>query len=107
MQRHDDRDALLLGHAPQDGEQLQLVADVQKGGGLVQDDDLRLLTDGPGQQDALALAVADGVEVPVGELQRVHRLHGGIDLGLVLGGQDAQSARVGVAAGGHDVPAGH
>ena len=80
MQRHNDRDALFLRHAAQDGEQLQLVANVQEGGRLIEDDDLRLLADGARQKDALALTIADGIEVPLGELQRVNAVHGVIDL---------------------------
>ena len=84
VKRHDDGDALLLGHAPENAQQLQLVADVQKGGGFVQYDDLRLLADGPSQQHPLALAVGDGVEIPVGDLGDPHGLHGRADLLFVL-----------------------
>ena len=62
MQGHHHSDPLIPGHAPENGEKLQLVPDVQIGGRLVEDDDLRLLTDGPGQQDPLPLAVADSLE---------------------------------------------
>ena len=37
----------------------------------VEDDELRLLAEGPGKQDALPLAVADGLEGPVGKVERV------------------------------------
>lgn len=43
-------------HALEYRQKLQLVADVQKAGGLVQHDDLRLLTQRPRQEDALGAA---------------------------------------------------
>ena len=42
---------------------------VQKRRWLVQDQDLRLLAQGAGQQDPLALAVADGGEGAVGQVR--------------------------------------
>ena len=75
---------LLAHHALEDGQQLQLVADVEKTRRLVEDDELRLLAEGPGKQDALPLAVADGLEGPVGKVERVGLAEALLDDGLVL-----------------------
>ena len=107
MHGHHDRDPLLPGHPVKDIEQLQLVADVQIGGRLIEEDDLRLLADGAGQEDPLALAVADGVKGPVREVLSVHGLQRLLHLFFVRIGQDAQPPGVGIAAHGRHVPAGH
>ena len=49
MQGKNHGDALFPGQLPEDFQQLQLVADVQIGRGLIQDDDFRLLAQSPGQ----------------------------------------------------------
>ena len=46
--------------------------DIQEGGGLVQHQQFRLLAQGPGQQHPLALAVADAVKIPLGDILRPH-----------------------------------
>ena len=48
MEAEDDGEVLLPGKARQDAQQLGLALDVQKRRGLVQQDELRLLADGPG-----------------------------------------------------------
>ena len=69
MQAYDDRKALFMGQLLQDGQQLDLALDVQKGGGLVQQQHFRLLADGTGQQNTLTLTITDAVEVPVREMR--------------------------------------
>ena len=83
------------------------MADVQKRGRLVENDDLRLLTDGAGQQQALALSVADAGKGAVRELACVDHVKRLVDLTAVLPREKAQSAGVGIAAGRDDVPATH
>ncbi|KAF5056184.1 hypothetical protein DSECCO2_369880 [anaerobic digester metagenome] len=107
VQRHDDRDAPLLCQGPQNAQKFQLIADIQKGGGLVQYDDPGFLADRPGQQDSLALAIADPGKVPLGQGQGIHQLHGPEDSGPVCRGEDAQATGIGIAAGGDNLPAGH
>ena len=107
MQGHDHRNTLLPGHFPENIQQLDLMADIQIGGRLVQDDDLGLLADGPGQHDPLALAVAEGGEVPLLQLQGVDPLQGLTDDALVGLGQFAQGVGVGIAAHRHHFAAGH
>lgn len=63
MQRHDDRDSLFPRHTPQGFEQLELIPDVEIGGRLIEDDDLRLLTEGPRQGELPLLPVADLAEI--------------------------------------------
>ena len=94
---------LLAHHALEDGQQLQLIADVEKTRRLVEDDELRLLAEGPGKQNALPLAVADGLEGPVGKVERVGLAEALLDDGLVLRAEDAEMAGVGIAAGADDV----
>ncbi len=78
------RQIVLPHHALEHRQKLQLVADVQKAGGLVQHDDLRLLTQRPRQEDALALPVADGGEGAVGKRHAAYLLQGALHDGLVL-----------------------
>ena len=101
------RQIVLPHHALEHRQKLQLVANIQKAGGLVQHDDLRLLTQGPGQQDALALSVTDGGEGPVSKLHAAYLLQRALHDGLILRLQNAQPPGIGVAAAAHHVPAGH
>ena len=71
MERHDDRDALLLSHIPQDGQKLQLVAHIQEGSRLVENHDIRLLTDGSGQKNPLSLSVADSRKISAPDFLRM------------------------------------
>ena len=107
MQRHDDGDALLLCHAAQNREQFQLVADIEERSRLVEDDDLRLLTDRTRKMHSLALAVADGVEIAAAELFGMNGAHRLLDLLLILAGQHAEPSGVRIAARCHDIVAGH
>ena len=60
----------------------------------------------PGQQDALALAVADAVKIPVCQLRRTHQLQSSVHLLPVLGRQNAQPSGVGIAPRRNKVKAG-
>ena len=100
MEAEDDGHLLVPGEALQDGQKLGLALDVKEGRRLVQQDQLRLLADGPGQQHALALAVTDAVEVPSRQRFGSHEGQRGVDLPPVLRREDAQPPRVGVAPGG-------
>ena len=62
MQRHEHSQILLAHHALEDGQQLQLIADIEIARRLVEHDELRLLAERAGEQDALPLPVADGLE---------------------------------------------
>ena len=95
-----------MGQLLQDGQQLDLALDVQKGGGLVQQQHFGLLADGTGQQNTLTLAVTDAVEVPVREMRSSGNfqciLHG-LPVGV---GQNAQPPGVRDAPGGGKLKAG-
>ena len=107
MEGHNDRDPLLMGHLPQNIQQLNLMADIQIGGRLVQNNNFRLLTDGPGQHDPLALSVRKGGKVPLSQIQSMDPLHSlGHNL-LVPGRQLAHGIGIGVAAHSHHLLAGH
>jgi hypothetical protein len=54
-------------------EHLQLVAEVQRGGRLVQQHHLGLLGDDHRDPGPLALPAGEGVQRPVGELEQVRR----------------------------------
>ena len=57
VQGQNHRKLLLLGHFPQDVQQLNLIADIQIGCRFVQYDDLRLLAQSPGQENPLPLPI--------------------------------------------------
>ena len=87
------------------GKQLQLMANVEVGGGFVERHHRRVLGDGAGEQHALALAVAYLHEVALAQLPGAHGLHGTpycLSVGLA---QRAQGVRVGDAARLHHVQA--
>ena len=107
VEGQEHRQITLLGHLPQDGQQLQLVADVQEGGGLVQHNHLRLLAQGPGQQHPLPLAIADLDKIQRGQFLPVDQSQGLPDFFPVCLCQQTQPPGVGVAAHGHHIPAGH
>ena len=94
MERHDDRNVLFARHAREDGEQVELVAHVKERRRLIEQYHLRLLGDGARQQHALALAVADGVEVALGKLERVDGLHRFVHDALVLTAEHAEPSGV-------------
>ena len=107
MQGHHHSQPLLPHQVFQNIQQLQLVVDVQKGGGLIQQDHIRLLAQRPGQQHPLALAVADLGEGQLRQFPGVHLGQGVFNNGPILRPQQAQPSGVGVAAGADNVPAGH
>ena len=107
VQGHEHRQIFLPHHGFQDCQQLQLIADVQVAGRLVQDDDFRLLAQGTGKQNSLPLAVTDGLKGPVRQIGAVHQSHGIHDNALVLLAQQAQGPGIGVAAGADHIKAGH
>ena len=61
MEAHHHRQPLLPGQGSERFHQLKLIANVEICGGFIQYQHPGLLTQGPGQQNSLPLAVADGV----------------------------------------------
>ena len=107
MQRHEHSQILLAHHALEDGQQLQLIADIEIARRLVEHDELRLLAERAGEQDALPLPVADGLEGPVGKGLRVGAAQALVHNLSVFRGQDAELSRIGIAAAADHVAAGH
>ncbi len=107
MQGHNHGHPLFPRHRLQDLQHLQLMADIEKGGRLVKDHDLRLLTDRPRKQQALPLAVADLTEGAFGIILRVNHVDRLVDLPAVLGGEQPEPSGIRVAPGGRHIPTGH
>ena len=107
VEREQHGEVIFAHHALEDGEQFQFVADVQEACRLVEHDKLRLLAQGPCEQNALPLAVADGGKRRVGERERVHLRKRLLDDLLIFVPQDAEPSRVGIAARADHIAAGH
>ena len=71
------------------------------------DEHARLLTDGAGEQDALALTVADAGEIAVREVLCVHEGERFADFFPVLRAEQAEPPGIGVAPRRRHIPAGH
>src|SRR5262245_59942812 len=65
-------------------EDLDLVGDVEVGGGLVEEEELGLLRERLGEEDPLALPRGEGRDVPLGEGERARRLERALDGPRVL-----------------------
>ena len=61
---------LFLLERPQQGDDMGLHGDVQRGRGFIEDDELRLESERPGDGHALALAAGHMVRVAAGEILR-------------------------------------
>ena len=107
MQRHDDRDTLLMRHITKYIQQLYLVSDIQIGRRLVQHDDVRLLRYRACQHDPLALTVGERHEVMLCQILRVYSGKRSIyDLGITHR-ELPDGVGIGVSPHRHDLPAGH
>ena len=76
---HDDEDLLVDGEVLEHLGDVELVPDVQVGGGLVQQQDLGLLHESPGEHDLLVLSGGELVERPHGEVRDSQHLQGVVD----------------------------
>ena len=83
------------------------MADIQERSRLVQNDDLWLLTDGPGQKDSLALAIADRRKIPVLQIPGMNQLHGCAHFFVIFRRKNAKNTRIGVTSRSHNILAGH
>ena len=107
MQRHQHCNAAFPHQLLQDRQELDLVADVQIGGGLVHHQDLRFLADSPGQHYQLALPVTHSGDLPVPKFSHSHQLHGLQDLVPVFLRQDPEMAGIRITPHGSHVETGH
>jgi len=83
---------VLLAQVAEEGEDLRLHGDVERGGGLVGDEQVGLVHDGHGDQDALALAARELMRIIADALFGVGQrdlVHGFEDTGAKLGAGDA------------------
>jgi len=95
-----------MGQRLQYGHQFCFAFCVQKRRRLIQQQNLRLLADGTGQQHALALAVADFGKIPVSQRCGLHQFQCGPHLLFVGGREHTQPPGVRVAPGSSHVKAG-
>ena len=103
MEREHHRDVPLPRQLPQEGQQLDLIAHVEVGRGLIQHQHLRLLTDGAGEHHALTLPVAERFKVAFGEVVDADHAHRSLHHRAVMLGEDAEGTRVRVAPEAHDI----
>ena len=71
VHRRDHGEPVVVAEAGDQFERLLLVADVEGAGGLVEQQDRRLLGEGTGDDEALLFAAAQRAESPIGELAEV------------------------------------
>ena len=83
--RHDRRPVALV-EIDEQLHDLHLVADVEVGGRLVEDQDRGRLGERDGHEDELALAQRQAPGVSVGEVTDADPRHGGLDGVVVLAG---------------------
>ena len=88
-------------------QKFNLVPDIQVGSGFIQNEDVRFLCQGPGQEDPLTVSVADLKEIQVGQLPGVDAFKGLMDNVAVCFCQAAKATGIGIAAHGRDLKAGH
>ena len=107
VQRENDRHLLFAHQLLEHGQQFQLVANVEEGGGLIEHNDLRLLADGAGQQHTLPLSIADAGKIAVGKFIRADKRKRLVHLGAVLVAEQTKPSGVRIAACSRHIPAGH
>ncbi len=84
-------------------QDLNLMCEVQVGGGLVQQQNIGFLRQGHGNPDALALAAGQFVDAPLSESKRVGGFERALHRGVVGCAPAAEEALVRVAAAAHEV----
>ena len=107
VQRENDRHLLFAHQLLEHGQQFQLVANVEEGGGFIEHNDLRLLADGAGQQHTLPLSIADAGKIAVGKFIRADKRQRLVHLGAVLVAEQTKPSGVRIAACSRHIPAGH
>jgi hypothetical protein len=105
VQDEDDRPAF-GGQPPHQLEDLQLVSEVQRRGGLVQQDDAGLLGDDHRDPRTLSLAARQGVERPLRQVEEVGRDERPVDRRGIVRRPLAQQSLMGMAAVADQVPDG-
>ena len=103
VQHDPDGDPVPLGELPHQVERLDLVAQVEVVGGLVQQHDRRVLGEAGGEPDPLHLAAGELPGGTVGEVADAGQAHGVVDRGAVGVVEAGEAAPVRVAAEGDHV----
>ena len=94
MRDDEDAQAFVPVQTPQQRHTLRLIAEVEVGGGLVEDEKPRLLGEGPRENDALALASGEALEGLGGESLHPGEGHGLAGDALVLPALEEARGRV-------------
>ncbi|CAM5476651.1 hypothetical protein SHIRM173S_02348 [Streptomyces hirsutus] len=103
VQDDADGDAVVVRQIADQVEEFDLVAQVEVGGGFVEEEDSGLLGQAAGQPDALELSAGEVFGAAVGELGDARHGEGAVDRGSPAGVGAAPAAPVGVAAELDDV----
>ncbi len=107
MQDDPDGHAVGVGQIAYEIEDLHLIAQVQVGGRLVEQQDVGVLGEAAGEPDPLQLAAGEALDAPVREVGEVGEVGDGeraVDRPGTVGVRAAQPPTVGVAAESHHVP---
>ena len=84
MHGHDGGQVVAFDHVAEHGQDVHLAAQVEAGGGLVQEQEFRFLDQCAGDGDLLEFAAAELVDVAQGEVVEVQPFQGRIDHAQVL-----------------------
>ena len=103
VQRENDRHLLFAHQLLEHGQQFQLVANVEEGGGFIEHNDLRLLADSSCKKNPLSLAVTDGGKIPVLKIQCMNQFHCLMNLFPVFFSQNSQCSRIGITSCCHNI----
>ena len=102
VQHHDDG-VTRAGQAPQEFEHIELVAEVERGDGLVEQERGRTLRQELGDEHELALPAGEGVHVALREVAGARARERGLDGGGVAGVCALPASAVRVPAHRHDL----
>ncbi len=104
MQDDSDRDAVVVGQVAHEVEEFDLVAQVEVGGGFVEEEDAGLLGEAAGEPDALELSAGEVLGSAVGEFGDAGQGERPVDGLASAGVRAAPAAAVRVASELDDVP---
>ena len=107
MQAHDHGQTLVSAELTQDVQQFQLIADIQVGSRLIQHQQFRFLRQCPGQQNPLALAVAQCHKVLTGQRLDPGGAERALHCLMIPFGQNPKGPGIRIASGFHHLPGGH
>ena len=103
VRRANDGHPLLLAELVKEFKKLYLMVDIEMGGWFVEEQHLRSLTQGSGDDHPLALSAGHLQNVAIRQMNGSCTLHYFIDDALVIVAQQLEAADIGVSAHGHDL----